>query len=347
MTIQSPVMNQHQSATAGSVLEVVPRNEVTDDELRDQLRNIPKAELHLHLGGAIPEPLIRQWMDESQNIQLTDLLNEVREGTHYDTVFQKVFPLIGSVINSPERVEKGVVELCKQLAADGTKQVELRTGLKDFGSGHEEYLKAVLEGMKRGRQEHDVDCRLLVSVRRDTSSEVAQISAQLAYDYRHSGIVGMDLSGHSTTGDASGVLEALMWARSQHLPIALHLGESPEETPFQQMRELVLLNPKRLGHCVHLCDEAKAWIKRNRTPMEMCLHSAFMTGMVHKIEDHPLLGWLHDGHPVIPGTDDPLLFGAWMTDELFHLAKLTGKTVEQIQEHQELILRESFFPVHS
>lgn len=42
---------------------------------------------------------------------------------------------------------------------------------------------------------------------------------------------------------------------SLDIPVALHLGECKEETEAQQMKELELIKPRRIGHGVFLTDK--------------------------------------------------------------------------------------------
>ena len=92
-------------------------------------------------------------------------------------------------------------------------------------------------------------------------------------------------------------------------------GECSEETEEQQMKELTILNPKRIGHGVFLHDKAKSWILGRRIPIEMCLTSAVQAHMISSIDQHPGLKLLREKYPVVICTDDPLVFSTSLTDE--------------------------------
>jgi adenosine deaminase len=127
--------------------------------------------------------------------------------------------------------------------------------------------------------------------------------------------------------------------RALNIPVALHLGECREETEEQQMRELTLIQPSRIGHGVFLCDKAKEYIYTRRLPIEMCLSSAVWAHMVDKAEDHPALVLLKEGYPVIVCTDDPLIFRTTHSQESELARRVLGYSLEQMNDlHQSALM---------
>ncbi len=169
----------------------------------------------------------------------------------------------------------------EELSQDNITYVEFRSGLKDLGFGLEKYLQAVLKGIEQGRKASSLQIGLILSLRRNSSAFVAEETLRLAIKYREQGIVGLDLSGDSTLGEAENVFPVFLKAKELNFPITLHIGESPKEKAEQQMLELSLLQPDRIGHGVHLCDKAREWIEDKKIPVELCLTSAMQAGMIH------------------------------------------------------------------
>lgn len=296
-----------------------------------QMRNIPKSELHLHLGGAWPIEYLRTISDPQDCENLCLMIDQLQEGKlDYHSAF-KVFGLIGKIVNTDEKVENGVVALCHDLISDNVVYAELRTGLKDLGSGLEGHLKSVLKGMKRGTSETAITAGLILSVRRDTDALTAEKTIELALKYRDQGIIGIDISGDSTIGDGKALFAALAKAKAHRFPITLHIGESPEEQGEQQMLELTTIQPERIGHAVHLCEEAKKWVQDNNILVELCLTSALKTGMIKEASEHPALNLLLEGHPVAICTDDPLIFKTTLSEEYALVSMLTGLTAAALQ----------------
>ena len=111
------------------------------------------------------------------------------------------------------------------------------------------------------------------------------------------------------------------------------------------MKELLTIQPERIGHGIHLCNEGKTWIKDKKILVELCLTSAVKAGMISEAKDHPALELLLQGHPVAICTDDPLVFNTTLSQEYTHVANLTGLLPEEIQELQRQN-HKYYFAVH-
>lgn len=293
-------------------------------------------ELHLHIGGAWPLSFLEKVATKEDFKELTRLLNQTQmQQLDYHQVFP-IFNLISRIICTEELIEEGVAELCKSLALDRVDYVEMRTGLKDLGQGYESYLNAILRGIERGQKESSLEVGLILSLRRDSSYDLATNTVFLTKKYYQRGVVGLDLSGDSTVGKGEYVIPALLEAKQEGIPLTLHIGESIEESPEQQLFELTTLQPKRIGHAVHLSSKGFEYAFQNKVLIEMCLTSAVMTGMIKEAKDHPALKLLLNGYPVAICTDDPLLFNTTLSKEYKLVKKLIQWSFEEIQENQNL-----------
>lgn len=304
-----------------------------------QLTN--KVELHLHLGGSWPLSYLQTVATPQQFEDLSRSLEKFNEAVDYHQGFH-VFDLVGKIINTNQKVEDGTAALCEELKADGVSYVEIRTGLKDFGSGFAGYLESVLKGIKRGSADGKINVGVVLSLRRNSSVKDAEQTIELALANRCRGVVGLDISGDSVNGDGKHFMELLVAAQIKGLPLTLHIGESKRETAEQQMLELTTLNPQRIGHGVHLCNEAQEWIFAHKTPFEMCPSSAVKVRMIEKVADHPGIELLKKGHPVVICTDDPLIFATTLSQELYLVAKECRLSIQDIEALQNKALEYRF-----
>jgi len=289
----------------------------------EYFQKLPKSELHLHLGGAYPLPYLLSIASPEQANILQNSLDLIAKGIGYKEVFH-VFPLIAQIVNTNEKVEHGVKALCKELQEDGVIYAELRTGLKDLGGGYEEYLKGVLRGIK------NYPVKLFLSLQRNSSVETAKATVDLAMNYQSQGVIGIDLSGDATHGVVENILPELLRAKAANLQLIVHMGESPEEK--DQLKILEALQPDRIGHGVHLCKEAEQWMFSHRIPLEVCLTSSVLVQMVKDYHEHPGLRYFRQGHPIVLCTDDPLIFGVSLSQELQKAHEYCGLTLEEIEQ---------------
>lgn len=166
-----------------------------DDHLKSKLKDIKKTELHIHLGGSWPIEYLKTISTSEEYIILNDFLNKIDDTIDYHAGFE-VFGLVNKLVNTEQRVEDGTIELINDLVSDNVTYVEIRTGLKDFGNGMEEYLNAVLRGIEKGCQTNlnKIEVKLILSLRRDTSNEVSKFTLDCIKKHRDI-IVGLDISG--------------------------------------------------------------------------------------------------------------------------------------------------------
>ncbi len=272
-----------------------------DNEL---FKQIPKVELHLHLGGSYPLEYMLSIADSAQKQDLENELKRLEKSVPYQECFA-IFGIVSKIVNTEEKVERGVEALCKSLAEDGVVYAEIRTGIKDLGKGYEEYLKAVLRGIQKGSSDR-ILVRLLLSLQRSSSLESAQLTSDLALKYQPEGIVGIDISGDSTIGEILPILPVIQELKTHGLNITLHIGESPNEKG--QIDLLKALRPDRVGHGVFLEKEAEEWLLEHETPLEICLSSSVAVQMIDKVLSHPGLTYYAHEHPISICTDDPLIF---------------------------------------
>lgn len=299
-----------------------------------ELQKEPKAELHIHAGGSFPIKWLFTQATAEQKANLTHFVEKLKGGMPYEAAFG-VFSLIGAIVNSTQKLEEGTYWLMEELKQDGITFVELRSGIKRFaGEDEEAYVKALLQGLELAKNDTFTGC-LLLSVQRESSYEYVRSTVELALRYKEKGVRGIDISGVSTRGDITPILGLLKEAKKAGLRITSHIGESYEEK--DQMLILRELEPDRVGHAVCLTDEAKAWIKERKIPVEVCPTSAKLVSMHDKNDWHPwLIAHRDEGHPVVLGSDDPTAFGITLTDEYYSLRSLLR--MEQIKQ----LAQESF-----
>lgn len=297
-----------------------------------EVRQLPKAELHLHLGGSYPLSYLKTIATNQEYAALEKGIDLFVDGVDYSQCFF-VFGLISKIINTYQRVEDGTYHLCKELQKDGVTYVEIRTGLKDFGSGYEDYLKAVIKGIDRASSK-DFRAKVLLSLKRTSTPEFAQKTIDLALAYTKDGVVGIDISDNSTKGDINTILPILRQGKSKGLDFVIHMGESPLEK--DQILLLEGLEPVRIGHGVHLHPEALAWVKKHKTPIEVCLSSGVCAKMIKKYSEHPGFTFYANGHPVVICTDDPLIFRTTLSEEYMLFAKEFGSCFEKIKDLIEI-----------
>lgn len=171
--------------------------------------------------------------------------------------------------------------------------LELRTtprAVPETGLTLEGYVDAVLAGfaafsLSRTRTDDRMLAKLLLAVDRRHSVEVAEEVVRIAMAREE--VVGIDVCGDPTKGDAKVLVPAFARAKKAGLKVTVHLGEvgdalagrrpklMVEQIPSQieTQADDLLLVPDRLGHATFLSQATTEHILRHKLPIEICVRS--------------------------------------------------------------------------
>ena len=73
-----------------------------------------------------------------------------------------------------------------------------------------------------------------------------------------------------------------------------------------------------------------AHLRERDIPLEICITSNLVTGVVKRLEDHPVRRLFDAGVPIILNSDDPAMFRCSLTGEFRIAAETFGFTQEEL-----------------
>src|SRR4051794_26226503 len=126
------------------------------------------------------------------------------------------------------------------------------------------------------------------------------------------------------------VREVFSFARREGLHLVAHAGEG---TSAQSIWDALELGAERIGHGISAIDDEPLMrqLRERGTPLEICITSNLVTGVVKQVEDHPVRRLFDGGVPITLNTDDPAMFGCTLVGE-YELAKTKfGFTREELR----------------
>ena len=163
----------------------------------------------------------------------------------------------------------------------------------------------VSESARRASEDFNIQTRLIASVNRHESPQLAEEVAQLTVDRISKGFVGMDLAGNEVEFSAKPFAPIFREAKENGLAITVHAGEWGSA---ENVREAIEdLNADRIGHGVRVLEDDKivALAQERKTPFEVCITSNYQTGAVSALLSHPLTRMMMADLVVTINTDDP------------------------------------------
>jgi adenosine deaminase len=235
------------------------------------------------------------------------------------TNFLSKFKPLRDFYRSPEIIQRFVREAIVDAALDNVRYLELRftpfalAQFRDFPL--QEVVDWVVETALETADQEGMGVGLIMSVNRHESIQLAEQVAQIAADRLGKGIVGLGLSGNEVDFSTEPFLDLFHAAQEAGLRTTVHAGEWTGAETVRYALERI--GADRIGHGVRVIEdpEVVSLARERRTVFEVCLSSNFQSGVVEKMETHPLPAMIKTGLQVTLNTDDPGISNIRLSDE--------------------------------
>ncbi len=291
--------------------------------MAERFRALPKAELHVHLDGALrPETMLdlaatagvdlpagtadglRRWM----------LVADARNLDDYLTRFDYTIALL----QDPDAIERVAYEMVADAAADGLRYLEVRYCpflSTQRGLAMDDAVRAEWRGLERGRRDFGVVARIINCSLRHYDPQRSVAIAEHSVRMRDHGVVGFDLAGSEANHPPERHREAFELAARGGLGITVHAGEAAGwESVFEAIHSC---RANRIGHGTRLGEnpELLRYVRDRRICVEINITSNVQTRAVARAADHPVRRYYDAGLAVTLCTDSWLMSGVRLSDE--------------------------------
>jgi adenosine deaminase len=286
-------------------------------------RQIPKVELHRHLEGSLRiETLVEVAQEHGMDVPDSRFHALVQmqkdDALNFDTFLSK-FHTLRQFYRSPEVIARITQEAVEDAAQDNIQYMEMRFTPMALarlqGYSLAEVMDWVIESGTEKAQETGLKLRLIASVNRHETVELAEEVTRLAVERMDRGVVALDLAGNEAQFSALPFVGVFREARQSGLHVTIHAGEWGSAENVRLAIEA--LGAERIGHGVRIMEEPKVVdLARERgTVFEVCVTSNYQSGVVPALKDHPLVRMIHAGLKTTINTDDPGISAIALSDE--------------------------------
>jgi len=314
---------------------------MTSPPLLSRIDSLPKAELHLHLEGAI-QPATALALMARHGVKATE--QEVRERYAFRSFpeFLETFKWLTSFLREPQDYALVASALAEHLLEQNVvyAEVTLSVGVmllrkQQPEANFEALLRATEPFERRGLR-----LRWIFDAVRQFGAEAGMAVVEAAKSCASNMIVAFGIGGDELQVPTAEFRAVYERAAELGLHRLIHAGEmgGPEK-----IREAIeLLGVERIGHGIAAIHDPALMdlLAERRIALEICPQSNIRTGALARqlgrddvrIEDHPLPKLFRHGIPVVLSTDDPALFDTTLRDEYANAAQmgLQENELEQI-----------------
>ena len=323
-----------------------PPGRTRGSELRRWLDKLPKAELHLHLEGAIPLDALWALIQKYGGDPSVPTETHLRQRLTYSDFPDFIETWIWK--NSFLRTYDDFSFIAEKVAQDLLRQNILYAELffspsrfADRGLTTIGLAKAIRSGLGRVS---GCEIWLIADLVRDHGPIQAAITLTEVATARHYGIVGIGIGGSEHKFPPEPFAELYAEARRLGFKTSAHAGEASGANSVRGAIDSLLVD--RIGHATRAEEDPQLMqlLADRQIPIELCPLSNVATGVIASITDHPVRRYWDRGLLVTVNTDDPGMFHNRLVDEYAHLVELFHFELNEIRELVLNALRSSWRP---
>lgn len=287
--------------------------------IEDDLRRIPKAELHVHIEGTVTPDMAMRKADEHGLV--LDPAIFTADGTRFK--WNNFFHLVTDVYNEMARVirttqdyEDITFDYLTRCAAEGSIYEEIIVWCSQgdaVGLSYPDMIAGVARGIDRAQAETGIIARINSTLVRHQPFEKVLHEAEIIAAYPHPYVVGLDLAGGEQAGDIlkyQPLFDMIFNRFGRELGMRVHAGENAGP---QNVWDALSLHPRptRIGHGVRSVEDPLLLeeLAESRILLEVCPTSNVLAHIYPSYAAHPLRALMDAGVLVCLNSDDPGLFG--------------------------------------
>ncbi|HEX8786587.1 MAG TPA: adenosine deaminase [Telluria sp.] len=285
-----------------------------NEQLRHQLRAMPKAELHIHIEGSLEPELIFE-LAQRNSVSLAypsvEALREAYAFTDLQT-FLDIYYAGASVLLTEQDFYDMTAAYLRRTAADNVRHAEIFFDPQTH-TARGVAFETVINGIWRACQDGPINASLIMCFLRHLSEEEAIATLDDALPFLDK-LVGVGLDSSELGHPPEKFARVFERARQLGLRLVAHAGE---EGPADYIESaLDLLNVERIDHGVRCLDDPGLVqrLVREQVPLTVCPLSNIKLRVFDVMGHHSLRRLLDAGLCATVNSDDPAYFGGYVND---------------------------------
>lgn len=305
-------------------------------EVETFLRQIPKAELHLHLEGAVAAETFADLANKN-GVALPDH-DSAASLYEYDSLvdFLKIYTLVSHSIVDRDDFRRVTHECLARCARSGARYVELFFSPEshlEVGVEYATMLDGVVQGMRDARIDHGVESNLVPAINRELGPQRALQFVEMVVEHRRPEVIGIGLDFNEAGFPPENYVDAFEHAERHGLHRTSHAGEVG---PAANVRNSIdVLGCERVDHGYHVVDDAELLARcvESQIVFTACPTTTTYTTVWRDLAapDHAIRQMADAGLNLTINSDDPPMFSIDLGDEYVTLHDIMGFSLDEIR----------------
>jgi len=301
--------------------------------LEEQVRQMPKIELHVHVEGAVNAETYYQLALENKvqlpvdSLEEWRLFFEFKDFTHFIDVYMTAV----QAVKKPSDYTFIIEQFYKHQKEHNIIYSEAFLSASFLVERFEvdDILDAIDEGIRLGEENYNVVVKFIPDIARNIPHTQTDVLNLIIEGYKRGVFIGMGLGGLEMGYPPEMFRESFASAKLTGMHVVAHAGEG--SGPESIWGAIHSLNAARIGHGIRCIEDPKLleFLKSSQLPVEVSPKSNYCLKVVNADEPHPIRIMVDNGVFCTVNSDDPAMFSTNLSEE-YMLLHRQGFTWEEL-----------------
>ncbi|MCI5648921.1 MAG: adenosine deaminase [Fusicatenibacter sp.] len=286
----------------------------------EELKKIPKIDLHCHLDGSLSKSFLEKRLGRTvleEEITVSDECGSLKE-------YLEKFALPCSCLLDEEGLEAAGYDVLATMSLETVCYAEIRfapllsvTESMDC----EHVIAALLRGLEKGKKEFGIEYNVITCAMRHHSEEENFRMIKTAREFLGAGVCAADLAGAEAQYPMSVFMELFRKTKNLGMPFTIHAGECQSA---KNIEDAVRAGANRIGHGIAMQGNTrlKEMVRDAMIGVELCPISNLQTKAVKNPKEYPIREFLDAGIAVSVNTDNRTVSHTSLTRDLEWVQKM-------------------------
>lgn len=308
---------------------------------------LPKAELHMHLEGALEPDLIFKCAERNKITLPYKSVEDLKSRYHFTDLpsFLDLYFENSKVLRTQEDLYDLAMSYFAKAHAQGVVHAEIFIELQSYydrGISPHAVLEVVESACLKAEQEYYISSFILVCFLRDQSEQAARKELDFLESHRNDRIIGVGLASAEQGNPPKKFQNVFKKAYELGFHRVAHAGEDTDAEYIWQA--LNILHVERIDHGIKCFEDPRLveYLQVNQVPLTVCPLSNIKLHTVADMQHHPLKKMFEAGLNVSIHSDDPAYFGGYIAENYYAAAQAFDWGTKELIKIAQNSIRSSF-----
>lgn len=305
-------------------------------ELNNFIKQLPKAELHLHIEGSF-EPELMFEIAERNKIKINyNSVDELKAAYNFNNLqeFLDIYYAGANVLLKEEDFYDLTYSYFKKINDQNVIHTEIMFDPQthtERGVDFSTVINGIKAAQDKAKEDFGISSKLIMSFLRHLDEQTAFDTLQQSIEYKE-WITAVGLDSSEVGHPPSKFKDVFADAKNKGYLTVAHAGE--EGPPEYVWEALNLLDVSRIDHGNRSLEDYNLVSKlaEEKIPLTVCPLSNVKLRNVDKIENHPLKTMLDKNLVATINSDDPAYFGGYMNENYLAVTKALNLTKDDLYQ---------------